>query len=276
MTTTLRPGRFRITSIVALGEGGFGRVDRVRITESNCHGKPVGSEWARKRLNDKWRQHPEAVERFRREIDAVQSMTHENIVGCEGTNLEGDEPFYLMPLYSSSVRRLIASHTGGTDWRHVAGWGAVLADALQYAHGMRRIHRDIKPENLLFNPEGPLTITDWGIGYFVHRASVVLTALTRGGMGTEYYCSREQWLTGKCDNRGDIYSLGMTLDEWTTGRQRTIAFGGGVSGPSAPPTSVGARLFNETIAAMTSPTAADRPSTMRTVAQALRHVAAER
>ena len=94
--------------------------------------------------------------------------------------------------------------------------------------------------------------------------------LTRGGMGTEYYCSLEQWNTGKCDERGDIYSLGMTLDEFVTGTQRSITVGMGVRQPSVAASSEGARRFNGLLRKMTEPLASSRPPKMGLVAEALR------
>ena len=85
----------------------------------------------------------------------------------------------------------------------------------------------------------------------MHRDSQVLQQLTVGGMGTEYYCSLEQWGTGKCDGRGDIYSLGMTLDEWVNGQQRKITVGAGLNGPTTADTGGGAQRFNALLRAMT-------------------------
>lgn len=253
-----------------LGVGGLGRVDKVRITASNAPGKPVGSYWACKRLNQQWNQHPTMRERFEREIIALNKMSHQNIVACEGQNLPGGERFYLMPLYSGNLRRFIAAASHVGNWTFVAGLGAVLADALQYAHNSGFIHRDLKPDNILFNHGGPLIIADWGLGYFVHKESKVLQQLTRGGMGTEYYCSLEQWSTGKCDQRGDIYSLGMTLDECVAGRQRAITVGMGLSNLDPNHGSPGAQRFNALLRSMTQPFARQRIATMASVADELR------
>jgi hypothetical protein len=93
-------------------------------------------------------------------------------------------------------------------------------------------------------------------------------------MGTAYYCTGEQWLSGKCDARGDIYSLGMTLDEWLTGSQRAILVGGGLENAAPVDWTPGARELNTILKKMTQRRAADRPATMAVVAQALRSVSA--
>lgn len=266
----LPPGQFRFVPVGELGSGGLGHVDEIEIVASSDASKTIGSRWARKRLNERWDAHPDGRKRFEREISALKRMSHRNIVTYEGENLPGEERFYVMPIFSSTLRKLIAGNSKRGEWRFAAEQGAILADALSYAHREGFIHRDLKPDNILFNHQGPLTIADWGLGYFVHRESKVLVQLTRGGMGTEYYCSLEQWNTGKCDARGDIYSLGMTLDELVTGAQRSIAVGMGVRGACASASSEGARRFNGLLQSMTEPLASSRPANMGLVAEALR------
>ena len=267
-------GRFYFKVEGELGEGGLGSVDRIRITESNSPNKPVGSCWARKRLSGKWKHHPEAVERFEREISALKRMSHPNIMAYSGEDIGEGDRFYVMPLYDNSVRKHIAAGSWTSEWRSVARQGVTLSEALEYAHSLGSrgyIHRDIKPDNILFNPGEPLILADWGIGYFVHKDSVVLTHLTRGFMGTEYYCSREQWITGKCDQRGDIYALGMTLDEWVRGQQVNLLVpGDGIQTKSVNATSLGASRFNLTIKRMTARDPDDRIDSMRDVRAALR------
>jgi len=272
----LPPGQFQFDELGEIGAGGLGRVDKIRITASNTAAKPVGTFWARKRLNTKCGANPIMIERLEREIAALKSMFHPNIVTCEGENLPGGERFYLMPLFSDSVRKHIARGGFRNDWRAIAQQEIILAGAMQYAHSQGIIHRDLKPDNLLFNPNGPLTITDWGIGYFIHKESKVLVQLTRGGMGTEYYCSLEQWASGKCDHRGDIYSPGMTLDEWVRGSQRSIRVGAGIGGPSVTADGDGARRLNALLQQMTQPFAKARPVSMSVVATELREALAGR
>ncbi|MCA9488988.1 MAG: serine/threonine protein kinase [Myxococcales bacterium] len=241
-------------------------VDEIRITESNCCSLEVHTRWARKRLNSTWG--PEHRQRFEREIRAIQAMKHPNIICCEGQNLPGQERFYLMRLYPDTLRQRLA-RVGGWDWHVVAGFGALLADALDYAHDNGFIHRDLKPENILLTNDGTPVIADWGLGYFVHKHSVVLVQLTRGGMGTEYYCSLEQWGTGKCDRRGDIYSLGMLLAELVEGSQRAITVGMGLGNAPVARSGPGASDFNELLWAMTRPFPFQRPGSMAEVSRRL-------
>jgi serine/threonine protein kinase len=115
-------------------------------------------------------------------------------------------------------------------------------------------------------------IADWGLGYFVHKESVVLEHLTRGGLGTAYYCCLEQWTTGKCDKNGDIYSLGLMLAEMLTGSQVQIQLCGGIAhdvlaGPQS------SRVYmNRVLKWMTHIRKQERAQTVTDVRTALQHV----
>lgn len=264
------PGTFEMSTVRKIGGGGLGIVEEVAITRSWSSQHPVGSRWARKRLNDNFRKHPEMQARFEREIAALKVMSHPAIVSCAGENL-GDERFYLMPLYPQSLRDWLMKHPGGFDWTSVARFGIQIADAMQYAHDHGFKHRDLKPENVLLDNMRNPVIADWGLGYFVHKESKVLQ-LTQAGMGTEYYCSMEQWNTGKCDNTGDIYSLGLVLAELITGVRKDIIIGMGMQSDVIYVNTHGARIFNELIKTMTKMLAQQRIQSMSLVSRTLNSV----
>lgn len=274
MTSWPAPGQFHFTWGRKLGEGGLGRVDEIIVISSNSR-HAVGSRLACKRLNDRWRNEPTARARFEREIQALRRMSHPSIVSFEGESLSGsDERFYVMPLYDRSLRHLLAAHPNGFDWTAVADFVAQIADALDYAHAMGFIHRDLKPENILLDSQNRPVIADWGLGYFVHKESKVLQHLTRGGMGTEYYCSMEQWASGKCDATGDIYSLGLMLAELIHGRQHPITVGMGIQGDVIASNSQGAVRLNSIVRLMTHLLPNKRIQTMAQVARLLREAMA--
>ena len=93
-------------------------------------------------------------------------------------------------------------------FRSVAEVGHQCAEALSYAHARGIIHRDIKPSNLLLDTNGVVWVTDFGL------AKTNDVGLTQTGdiLGTIRYMSPERF-KGQCDNRADVYSLGLTLYE---------------------------------------------------------------
>ena len=94
-------------------------------------------------------------------------------------------------------------------YRSVARIALQAADALAHAHARGVIHRDIKPSNLILDSEGVVWITDFGLA-----SSQNDEGLTQTGefLGTLRYMSPERF-SGTCDERADVYALGLTLYE---------------------------------------------------------------
>jgi serine/threonine protein kinase/WD40 repeat protein len=97
---------------------------------------------------------------------------------------------------------------GGQYYRSVARIGRQVAEALAHAHARGIIHRDVKPSNLLLHMAGIVWITDFGV------AKTGGKSLTTTGdiVGTLRYMAPERF-KGECDERTDIYGLGLTLYE---------------------------------------------------------------
>lgn len=86
-----------------------------------------------------------------------------------------------------------------------------IARALEHAHAQGILHRDIKPSNILVCDDGRALLCDFGLAQ-VEGAH----ALTRSGArpGSLPYMPPERLSeSGDADERGDVYSLGITLSE---------------------------------------------------------------
>ena len=104
------------------------------------------------------------------------------------------------------------------NWSMVARVGYEVASALDYAHKKGVLHRDIKPANLIFDNTDKVWVTDFGLA----KMKLLDSSLTRSNnaVGTLRYMAPEQ-IDNFCDERTDVYSLGITLYEMTrslTGR----------------------------------------------------------
>jgi serine/threonine protein kinase len=96
------------------------------------------------------------------------------------------------------------------------------ASGLDYAHRQTTIdgrplgivHRDVNPQNILVTYDGHVKMIDFGVA----KAEGKLNE-TRSGVlkGTYSYMSPEQASGGPVDGRADIFALGVTLYEITTG-----------------------------------------------------------
>ena len=122
-------------------------------------------------------------------------------------------------LKSSSVESDSRSnHVGGKRFRAVVRVGLQIAEALKYAHGRGIIHRDVKPSNILLDESGVVWLTDFGLAK--SDEDELSEDLTQTGdfLGTMRYMAPERF-RGECDERADIYALGLTLYEMLTGKE---------------------------------------------------------
>ena len=65
---------------------------------------------------------------------------------------------------------------------------ACLVHALESVHAANIIHRDIKPENLVFDNDGYLRLTDFGVARILTPDNASETSGTPGYMAPEVMC----------------------------------------------------------------------------------------
>jgi len=155
-----------------------------------------------------------AVERFRREAQAVARLNHPDIVAVYDWGEDDDTAFIVMEYVDGQTLREVLHDRGQLTSLEAATVAVEIADALAFAHRNGVVHRDVKPGNVLITPDGEVKVTDFGIA----RADSS-DALTRTGsvMGTATYFSPEQAQGLHLDGRSDVYSLGVVLYEMVTG-----------------------------------------------------------
>ncbi|TXT23002.1 MAG: serine/threonine protein kinase [Planctomycetota bacterium] len=178
------------------------------------------------------------MQRFQREAETVATLHHTNIVPIFAIGAEHGVNYYAMQFIEGrSLADAVvgwdkhragppdSSHSSSSRWAgaalvppyDIATWGLQAAEALAHAHQRGVIHRDIKPSNLILDPDGRIWLTDFGLA---KRMDDVSLSMAGAILGTPRYMSPEQAAASKnpVDHRTDIYSLGATLYELTTGR----------------------------------------------------------
>ncbi len=204
LINTLFDGRYRI--IRRLGSGGMANVYLAEDEE-------LGRRVAIKVLDEKHANDEQFVERFRREAKNAASLSHPNIVSIYDRG-EAEGTYYIAMEYieGRTLKDLIVTR-GPLPVDKAVAYARQILGAVRFAHRKGIVHRDIKPHNVLVDTDGRLKVTDFGIA----RAGA--SQMTEAGsiIGTAQYLSPEQARGAPVDQRSDLYSVGVVLNEMLTG-----------------------------------------------------------
>jgi serine/threonine protein kinase len=195
-----------------IGEGGAGRIYKV---------KDESGKFFALKLLDPQKATSDKIKRFKNEIHFCSMFQHPHIVSVvdHGLHISGNFSclFYVMPLYSCSLRKLIDSHMSPDK---ILGYFDQILSGVEAAHYKKVVHRDIKPENILFDQkEDKLLIGDFGIAH-VEEEDLFTAVVTKDTLrlANFQYAAPEQRIRGRSvDRRADIYALGQILNEMFTG-----------------------------------------------------------
>jgi serine/threonine protein kinase len=196
-----------------LGRGGMGVVYQARHKDMN---RQVAIKVIRRSLLDR----PNALERFRREVQAAAQLGHRNIVIAYDAEQAGDLHMLVMEFVPGQSLAEIVEKKGPLPLRHACYYMRQAAKGLQHAHERGMVHRDIKPSNLILTPEGRVKILDFGLAKMVTESE-----LDEGVTGTDTYVGTAEYVAPEqakdartADIRADLYSLGCTLYAVLAGR----------------------------------------------------------
>jgi eukaryotic-like serine/threonine-protein kinase len=198
--------------LAPIGAGGMGEVYRARDTT-------LDREVAIKVLPAALAQDPERLARFKCEAKVLASLNHPNIAQIYGV----EDRALVMELVAGE------SPKGPLPLETALNYARQIAVALEAAHEKGIIHRDLKPANILVTPEGVVKVLDFGLAAVAPVSadgsdpanSPTVTVPTQAGViiGTAAYMSPEQAAGKPVDRRADIWSFGVVLWEFLTGRR---------------------------------------------------------
>jgi serine/threonine-protein kinase len=198
-----------------LGRGGMGQVF---LAHADIASEGQARLAAVKVLAPELALDPGFLERFLREIAALQQLDHPHIVRFYEAGAQEGRHFYAMEYVEGLTFEKLLHQQGRLPWAEVLDMALQVCPALKHAHDRGIIHRDIKPSNLIraTQPEpGFVKLTDFGVAQIF-----ATTHLTETGavVGTGEYLSPEQAAGKQATRRSDLYSLGVVLYTLLTGR----------------------------------------------------------
>lgn len=200
---------YRIEKII--GEGGMGTVYMA------SHTKIPNRLAAIKVLKSNFLSNENLKNRFRREMQIMANMSHENIIKLEQFD-EDDRGMYLIMEYFDGIEidDYLKNKIGIFPEEKAKPIMIQILKAFDFAHKQGIVHRDIKPANILINSDGTkIKILDFGIAKM--KDDISMETKSGAQIGTVFYMSPEQVLGKELDAKSDIYALGVTFYQMLTG-----------------------------------------------------------
>ena len=191
-------GKYRIERL--LGKGGMGQVFL-------AHDLTLEREVAIKVLPPDVAQDDQVVRRFQQEAKTAAKLDHPNIIPIYRVESEGGLNYFVMKYISGTSLEDLLEQKEPLPVPEIQRVLWEAACELGHAHQRGVVHRDVKPANIMFDHDGRVMLTDFGIS----KALQAATGFTATGMiiGTPHYMAPEQGKGAPVDGRADQYSLGV-------------------------------------------------------------------
>jgi len=195
--------------IKVLGEGGFGKVWKVRFFKDN-------RILALKQLSKKKILQKKMLKYIFNERDILLSLYSNSISNLYCTFQDKNNLYLVLDyLPGGDLRKLMCQYEFFLE-EEIKFISGCIVSGLEYIHSHNIIHRDLKPENLLLDEKGYIRISDFGISNYSN--SIELYNDTSGTIG---YISPE-----RIDNKlrkisfeSDYFSLGVIIYELIKGER---------------------------------------------------------
>ncbi|MFG3106138.1 bifunctional serine/threonine-protein kinase/glutamate ABC transporter substrate-binding protein [Streptomyces tendae] len=214
---TVIEGRYEL--LEPIGSGGMGEVWK-------AHDRRLRRFVAVKGLLDRRAMTPDtqkaAMQRARREAEALAKIEHQNVVTVHDQIETADQVWIVMKLLEGRSLADLLGRDGVLGVPRAADIGLQMAQGLRAVHEASVLHRDVKPGNVLVRDGGQVVLVDFGIATFEGADRVTRYG---GVIGTPPYLAPELFVpaTHGPTSASDLWALGVTLYEMVEGR---LPFGG--------------------------------------------------
>jgi serine/threonine protein kinase len=201
-------GPYRIIRLV--GKGGYARV---------YLGEDEGGRLFAIKLH--FRNRKKALKRFYREFTILSEQNYLSVPRAHQFGEQDGSPWMSMSWIpgETAIQDVRAFGRAGSTPRIYRSRRVLIgvADALAYLHHQGILHCDIKPANVLVQPNGVISLVDFGAARWVEAETGKAAGIRF--VGTRSYAALEL-LSGKpTDPRTDLFSVGVMAYKLLTGRR---------------------------------------------------------
>lgn len=188
---------------------------------------------------------------YRDDPEFLDSFLHEEWVGHRANSP------HLLKILKPRQRRFLYNITEYVEGQSLAQWmqdhgpasleqtrafTEQMIEGLRSLHRLEMFHQDLKPDNILIDRQGVLKLIDFGSTRIAGMAEVSDGLDHNIPQGTLNYAAPETLRGEACNQRSDLYSLGVIVYELLTGR---LPYGETDSPkPTRKPSYRSARLYN--------------------------------
>ena len=163
---------------------------------------------------------PDNQDTILKEAQVIAHMNHPHIVKVIAFNIhpdpQGDIPYFVMTYAPNGALDRLHRKDEQLPWKTIIHYMRQIADALDYIHEQGVIHQDIKPANMLLGADYEILISDFGTVELIQNTGPHNRDKC---IGTTSYMAPERFtLDERLSPASDIYSLGVMVFEWLTGK----------------------------------------------------------
>lgn len=195
-----------------LGEGAFGKVYKGELTQMNGERIYVAVKALKENASAKTQAD------FRREIDLISDLKHDNIVCILGVVLK-EEPLCMLFEYMAQgdLHEFLISHAPSencmgslspTQFLHIS---LQICDGMEYLASHHYVHRDLAARNCLVGDNLTVKISDFGLSRDIY-SSDYYRVQSKSLLPVRWMPS-ESILYGKFTTESDVWSFGVVLWE---------------------------------------------------------------
>ncbi|KAL5231166.1 hypothetical protein ABZP36_029942 [Zizania latifolia] len=148
------------------------------------------------------------------EVKLLKNLSHPNIVRYIGTVREDNSLNILLEFVPGGSIQSLLGRLGSFPEAVIRKYTKQILHGLEYLHRNGIIHRDIKGANILVDNKGCIKLADFGASKQVEKLATTAKTMK----GTPYWMAPEVIVGSGHDFSADIWSVGCTVIEMSTGK----------------------------------------------------------